>query len=88
MYNLEFPQNFASDFNEKRQQVAPLVRKAESKHENDNISTGESLPGVPGVSRNQKLSRKYDFYGLEAMNNFGFLETPLTPGGVSLVTKR
>ena len=54
MYNIELPQNFASDLNEKHHQVALLVRKAESKHEN--ISTRESLPGVPGVpgvSRNQ-----------------------------------
>ena len=41
MYNIELPQNFASDLNEKRHQVALLVRKAESKHENENISTGE-----------------------------------------------
>ena len=51
MYNIELQQNFASDFNEKRHQVALLVRKAKSKHENENISTEESLPGVPGVSR-------------------------------------
>ena len=61
MYNIELPQNFASDFNEKCHQVALLVRKAESKRENENISTGESLLGVPGVSRNQKLSTEYDF---------------------------
>ena len=61
MYNVELPQNFASNLNEKRHQVALLVRKAESKHENENISTGESLPGVPGVSKIQKLSMKYDF---------------------------
>ena len=63
MYNIELQQNFASDFNEKCHQVALLVRKAESKYENENenISTGESLPGVPGVSRNQKLSTEYDF---------------------------
>ena len=61
MYNIELPQNFASDFNEKHHQVAILVRKAESKHENENISTGESLPGKPGVSRNQKLSTQYHF---------------------------
>ena len=48
MCNVELPQNFASDFNEKHHQV----RKAESKYENENISTGESLPGVPGVSKN------------------------------------
>ena len=42
-----------------------LVRKAESKHENENISTGESLLGVPGVSRNQKLSTDYDFNSFE-----------------------
>ena len=47
MYNIELPQNFASDFNEKCHQVALLVRKAESKYENENISTGELLPGVP-----------------------------------------
>ena len=65
MYNMELPQNFASDFNEKRHQVALLVRKAESKHENENISTGESLLGVPGVSKNQKLSTEYDFNSFE-----------------------
>ena len=54
MYNIELSQNFASDINEKCHQVALLVRKAEIKHENENISTGESLLGVPGVSRNQK----------------------------------
>ena len=47
MYNIELPQNFAPNLNEKCHQVALLVRKAESKHENENISTGESLPGVP-----------------------------------------
>ena len=41
------------------------MRKAESKHENENISTGESHPGVPGVSRNQKLSKEYDFDSFE-----------------------
>ena len=61
MYNIELQQNFASDFNEKHQQVALLVRKAESKHENENISTGEFLPGVPGVFGNQELSTKFDF---------------------------
>ena len=61
MYNIELPQNFASNVNEKRHQVALLVRKAEIKHESENISTGESLSGVQGVSRNQKLSTKYDF---------------------------
>ena len=45
--------------------VALLVRKAESKHKNENISTGESLPGVPGVSKNQKLSTEYDFNSFE-----------------------
>ena len=40
MYNIELPQNFASDFNEKCHQVALLVRKAESKHKNENISNG------------------------------------------------
>ena len=61
MYNVELPQNFASNLNEKCHQVALLVRKAESKHENENISTRQSSPGVPGVSKNQKLSTKYDF---------------------------
>ena len=61
MYNIELLQSFASNLNEKCHQVALLVRKAESKHENENISTGESLSGVPGVSRNQKLSTKYEF---------------------------
>ena len=65
MYNIELPQNFAPDLNEKRHQVALLVRKIESKHENENISTRESLPGVPGVFRNQKLSAKYDFSSFE-----------------------
>ena len=45
MYNIELPQNFASNLNEKRHQVALLVRKAKSKDKNENISTGESLPG-------------------------------------------
>ena len=61
MYNIELSQNFASNLNEKGHQVALLVRKAESKHENENISTGELLPGVPGVSKNHKLSTEYDF---------------------------
>ena len=61
MYNIELLQNFALDFNEKHHQVALLVIKAESKHENENISTGESLPGMPGVSKNQKLCTEYDF---------------------------
>ena len=61
MYNIELPQNFASDFDEKVHQMVLLVRKAESKHENENIPTKESLPGVPGVFRNQKLSTEYDF---------------------------
>ena len=65
MYNIELPQNFASNFNEKRHQVGLLVRKEESKHENENISTGESLLGVPGVFRNQKLSTEYDFHSFE-----------------------
>ena len=65
MYNIELPQNFASNLNEKRHQVALLVRKAESKHENENFSTRESLPGVPGVSRNQKLSKEYDLYNFK-----------------------
>ena len=64
MYNIELPQNFAPNLNECHQ-VALLVRKAESKHENENISTGESLPGVPEVSKNQKLSTKYDFNSFE-----------------------
>ena len=38
MHNIELPQNFASDFNEKHHQVALLLRKAESKHENENVS--------------------------------------------------
>jgi len=67
MYNIELPQNFASDFNEKCHQVTLLVRKAESKHENENISNGESLPGVQGVSRSQKLSTEYDFNSFEVV---------------------
>ena len=43
MYNIVLPQNFASNLNEKYHQVALLVRKADSKHENENTSTGESL---------------------------------------------
>ena len=65
MHNIELSQNFASNLNEKRHQVALLVRKAESKHENENISTGGLLPGVPGVSKNQKLSTEYDFNSFE-----------------------
>ena len=33
----------------------------ENKHKNENSSTGELLPEVPRLSRNQKLSTKYDF---------------------------
>ena len=47
MYYIELPQ--MQDLNGKRHQVALLVRKEESKHENENISTGESLLGKPGV---------------------------------------
>ena len=65
MYNIELLQNFAPNLNEKCHLVALLVRKAENKHENENISTGESLLGVPGVSRNQKLSTEYDFDSFE-----------------------
>ena len=65
MYNIELPQNFAPSVNEKRHQAALLVRKAESKQENENISTGEALQGVPGVSSNQKLSMEYDFDSLK-----------------------
>ena len=65
MYYIELPQNLAPNLNEKCHQVALLVRKAESKHENENISTGESLPGVPGVFKNQKLSTEYDFNSFE-----------------------
>ena len=65
MYDIELPQNFALNLNEKCHQVALLVRKAESKHENENISSGEPLLGVPGVSRNQKLSTEYDFDSFE-----------------------
>ena len=65
MYNIELPQNFASDLNEKHHQVALLARKVENKHKNENISTGESLPGVPGVSRYKKLSTQDDFYSFK-----------------------
>ena len=65
MYNIELLQSFASNLNEKCHQVALLVRKGESKHEKENISTGELLPGMPGVSKNQKLSTKYDFICFE-----------------------
>ena len=65
MYNIELQQKFESDFNERRHQVVLLVRKAESKHENEKISTGESLLGVPGVSINQKLSTEYEFCSLK-----------------------
>ena len=41
------------------------MRKAESSIENENISTEELPQGVPGVSRNQKLSREYDFDSLK-----------------------
>ena len=53
------------DLPKKSHQVALLVRKVESKHENENISTGESLSGVPMVSKNQKLSTEYDFNSFE-----------------------
>ena len=65
MYIIDLPQNFASDLNEKCHQVALLVRIEESKHENQNISTRELLPGVPGISKNQKLSIEYDFISFE-----------------------
>ena len=39
------------------------------KHKNENISTGESLPGVPEVFRNQKLSTEYDFDSFEVKSN-------------------
>ena len=51
--------------NEKRHQVALFLRKVENKHKDENISTRESLPGVQGVSRNQKLSKKYNFCSFE-----------------------
>ena len=65
MYEIELPQNFASDLNKNCHQVAILVRKVESKYENENISTGESLLGVLGVSRNQTLSTNYEFCSLK-----------------------
>ena len=65
MYDIELTQNFASNLNEKYHQVALLMRKADSKHENENTSTEESLPGVPGASRNQKLSTEYEFCSLK-----------------------
>ena len=37
MYKIELPQNIAPNLNEKCHQVALLVRKAESKHENECI---------------------------------------------------
>ena len=70
MYNIELPQNFASNLNDKCHQVVLLVRQAESKHENENVSTGKSLPGVPGVSKNQKLSTKYDFNSFQVSFEF------------------
>ena len=58
MYNIELQQNFASDFNEKRHQVALLVRKAKRKHENENIYTEESLPGgARGIQKSEIIHR-------------------------------
>ena len=45
--------------------MALLFRKVENKRKSKDISTKESLPEVPGVSRNQKLSTEYDFYNFE-----------------------
>jgi len=62
--------------------VALLARKVENKHINENISTGESLPGVPVVSRNQKLSTEYDFcnfeVSLEVLIELTFINHPKT----------
>ena len=58
MYNIELPQNFAPNLNEKCHQVALLVRKAESKHENENISTGESLfRGARGIQKSEIIHK-------------------------------
>ena len=40
--------------------------KAKNEHQNENISTRESLPGVPGVGiQVSEIAQKYDFFGLE-----------------------
>ena len=56
MYNIELPQNFASNFNEKRHQVSLLVRKAESKHKNENIST-ETPRGAKGIQKSEIIHK-------------------------------
>ena len=53
------------DLAEKCHQVTLLVRKVDNKHKNENISTGKLLLVMSGVSRNQKLSTKYDFYSFK-----------------------
>ena len=45
--------------------MAQLVKKIENKCKSNNIFPRESLPGVLGVSRNQKLFMKYDFCSFE-----------------------
>ena len=45
--------------------MALLVKKIENECKSKDISTREMLPGVQGVSRNPKLSTKYDFYSLK-----------------------
>ena len=45
--------------------MALLVRKIENEFKSKDISTRESLPGVPGVPRNQKLSTEYEFCSLK-----------------------
>ena len=51
--------------NEKCPHLALLVRTVEIKHKDENIFSGELLPGVPRVSRNQKLSTEYEFCSLK-----------------------
>jgi len=52
MYNIELPQNFASNLNENRHQVALLLRKTESKDENENISRG-----ARGIQKSEIIHR-------------------------------
>ena len=63
IYVIKLPQNFGSCW--KMSPGDAIGNKVENKHKNENISTGKLLLVMSGVSRNQKLSTKYDFYGFE-----------------------
>ena len=63
--SMKYILNKILDLTKKNHQMALLVRKIENKCKSKDISTRESLLGMSGVSRNQKLSPKYDFYSLK-----------------------